>query len=447
MSTRARLITAAFCVLIATGSAWAQPLGTFRWQQQPYCNVLTLNVIGEGGNYTLDGTDDLCGATQKASVTGIAYLNPDGRIGFGLTLVTPPAGAPLHINATITLASLGGTWNDSDGNTGNFVFTPGAGTGGSARPASLPANRYLTSAANGNVGVGVTPQSRFHVNGTSWFQGDNTPLPASAGKGIAIGYADSISTGYIFGFDYGTFTPTTLALNSPGGKVGIGTLIPCATLHVIVGSRLDCNPAALTVENDSAFGITVRSTASAITATSTNGTIFEGRNSIFAGGTKFVVTNSGNVLADGTYSGPADFAEMMAVSGSKEDYEPGDVLAIDSEGKLTRTTTPYASNLAGVYSTKPGFVGDTEITERGVSGFDIRPTIDRVPLALLGIVPTKVSAENGAISPGDLLTTSGTPGHAMKCADKFQCFGATLGKALERLAFGNGVIKVLVTLR
>lgn len=136
MSTRVtlgRFVMAVFGVLMFTGSAWAQPLGTFRWQQQPYCNVLTLNVIGEGGNYTLDGTDDLCGAPQKASVTGIAHLNPDGSIGFGLTSVAPDAAA-VHLNATINMASLSGTWTDSAGKAGSFVFTPGAGVPGSARP-------------------------------------------------------------------------------------------------------------------------------------------------------------------------------------------------------------------------------------------------------------------------------------------------------------------------
>ncbi|HUE90098.1 MAG TPA: hypothetical protein VMO26_28790 [Vicinamibacterales bacterium] len=134
--TRARLLITAIGILMATGSAWAQPLGNFRWQQQPYCNILTLNVVGEGGNYTLDGSDDLCGASQKASVNGIAYQNPDGTIGFGLTIVGPPGGA-VHITATINLVTLGGTWSDSNGNTGLFVFTPGAGVPGSARPATF----------------------------------------------------------------------------------------------------------------------------------------------------------------------------------------------------------------------------------------------------------------------------------------------------------------------
>lgn len=136
MFSSTRVITAILGVLTLAGSAWAQPLGAFRWQQQPYCNVLTLNVIGEGGNYTLDGTDDLCGAGQKAGVSGTAYPNPDGTIGLSVTIVGPPGGAA-HLTATINLVTLGGTWFDSNGGTGSFTFTPGPGTGGSARPAML----------------------------------------------------------------------------------------------------------------------------------------------------------------------------------------------------------------------------------------------------------------------------------------------------------------------
>ncbi len=77
----------------------------------------------------------------------------------------------------------------------------------------------------GNVGIGATaPQSTFNVNGTSWFQGDSTPLPAAAGKGIAVGFGGE--QGYIYGFDYATFAPKNLLLQSPGGNVGIGTLSP-----------------------------------------------------------------------------------------------------------------------------------------------------------------------------------------------------------------------------
>lgn len=94
----------------------------------------------------------------------------------------------------------------------------------------------LYSIANAqNVGVGTTtPQSRFHVNGTSWFTGDNTPLPAAAGKGIAIG--QSGENGYLYSFDYSTFTPKNLLLQSPGGNVGIGTTSPSFTLDINAGT-------------------------------------------------------------------------------------------------------------------------------------------------------------------------------------------------------------------
>ena len=83
-------------------AASAQPLGSFRWQLQPYCNVITLAVVQQGGQYQLDGTDDQCGAAQAASVRGMAFQNLNGTIGFGLTIVTAPGGTPVHVDATIS---------------------------------------------------------------------------------------------------------------------------------------------------------------------------------------------------------------------------------------------------------------------------------------------------------------------------------------------------------
>ena len=66
---------------------------------------------------------------------------------------------------------------------------------------------------------------------------------------------------------------------------------------------------------------------------------------------------------------------------------------------------------------------------------------------MIGIVPCKVSAENGTIARGDLLVTSGTPGHAMKGTDRSRMTGAIVGKALEPLASGTGTILIAVTLQ
>lgn len=137
MTVRPLLTIALVLLCLAAGEtpAVGQSLGVFRWQMQPYCNVVQLTVTQNGGIYTLDGTDDQCGTGGQASATGIAFLNPGGGIGFGLTIVATPGGTPLHVDATISLAGLSGTWRDSAGRQGPFAFTTGAGSGGAARPA------------------------------------------------------------------------------------------------------------------------------------------------------------------------------------------------------------------------------------------------------------------------------------------------------------------------
>ncbi len=123
---------------IAPALASAQSLGAFRWQFQPYCNVVTLIVSQVGGVFALDGFDDQCGAGQRASVAGTAALNPDGSVGMGLAIVTAPGAAPLHVAVALSLATVSGTWRDSTGASGALVFDP-ASTGGAPRPAPVAA--------------------------------------------------------------------------------------------------------------------------------------------------------------------------------------------------------------------------------------------------------------------------------------------------------------------
>jgi hypothetical protein len=164
----------------------------------------------------------------------------------------------------------------------------------------------------------------------------------------------------------------------------------------------------------------------------------------FPGNLRFKVTTSGNVTADGTFTGGgADFAEMMATAQGVA-YEPGDLLVIGADGKPLPSSVPNAANLLGVYSSDPGFVG-------GVG--DDGDTRGKIPVAIAGIVPLKASVENGAILPGDLLTSSSVASHAMKASPvtingiTLYRPGTILGKSLEPLEEGRGVILVLVTLQ
>jgi hypothetical protein len=172
------------------------------------------------------------------------------------------------------------------------------------------------------------------------------------------------------------------------------------------------------------------------------------------------ITNTGIVLdsgsgasitfQDGTVQSTAyagvtcggDYAESVDVSGSRTSYEPGDVLVIgvNSGSDVAKSAEPYSTLVAGIYSTRPGTVGRRQIT-------DPKASKTEVPMAMMGIVPTKVSAENGPIKRGDLLVTSSTVAYAMKGTDRSRMLGAVIGKAMGNLDSGTGVIEVLVTLQ
>jgi hypothetical protein len=151
---------------------------------------------------------------------------------------------------------------------------------------------------------------------------------------------------------------------------------------------------------------------------------------------------------NGTFVAGSDFAEALPATGVKADYEPGDVLVLNKSrpGAVERSRRPYDTKVAGVYSSRPGVLGAEKNGRTRVDAEDI-------PVAITGIVPTKVTAENGPIETGDLLTTSSTPGRAMKAkprivdGDEVYRTGSILGKALDPLPKATGVIRVLVTLR
>lgn len=95
------------------------------------------------------------------------------------------------------------------------------------------------------------------------------------------------------------------------------------------------------------------------------------------------------------------------------------------------------TTVVGVHSTAPAFLGGQPV--------DGDPT-DHVPLAVVGVVPVKVSAEKGAIAPGDLLVSASVAGHAMR-AGADPAMGTVIGKALQPLAGGTGMITALIVLQ
>jgi hypothetical protein len=135
----------------------------------------------------------------------------------------------------------------------------------------------------------------------------------------------------------------------------------------------------------------------------------------------------------------ADCAEDFDIADA-DLVEPGTVMVLGEEGALDQSHHAYDKRVAGVISGagdyKPGIVLDKQQT----SG-------NRQPIALIGKVYCKVDAQFGAIEVGDLLTTSPTPGHAMKTSDPIKAFGAVIGKALRPLKEGQGLIPILIALQ
>lgn len=95
-----RIGTLAALVLAAPSAVLAQVFGTFPWQMQPYCNVVTLTLTNApAGGWVLDGNDDQCGATNRGSAVGVATFNGGGNVTLNFSIVTAPSGKPVHVSA------------------------------------------------------------------------------------------------------------------------------------------------------------------------------------------------------------------------------------------------------------------------------------------------------------------------------------------------------------
>jgi hypothetical protein len=188
--------------------------------------------------------------------------------------------------------------------------------------------------------------------------------------------------------------------------------------------------------------------------------------------------DTGNVCTDGAFfSGGADVAEYVDVN---EAVEPGDVVELDPHNPkhYRKARTPYSSLVVGVISSNPGLVLGLKLSEQAapqpdlgrllakranpspsiaqigqgtlllsgvsISGVAMQSQGERPLLALIGRVPVRATTENGPIRVGDLLTSASKPGYAMRCESAEKCEGAIIGKALEPLEEGEGLILVLL---
>lgn len=141
-------------------------------------------------------------------------------------------------------------------------------------------------------------------------------------------------------------------------------------------------------------------------------------------------------------TGGSDIAEPFNID-ELNTIEAGMVVIIDPDnpGKLKISDKSYDRKVAGIVSGAGGVQPGMIMAQQGSIADG------STPVALSGRVYCLVDASDNPVESGDLLTTSNTPGHAMKVTDYNKAQGAIIGKAMSSLDNGKGLVLVLVSLQ
>jgi hypothetical protein len=372
-------------------------------------------------------------APGAITASGFASLGPNSYSGDQNIRISGPTIYALNAVNTDTTSFGGGIYTESASASGIGIkahaLAPTGGATGVYAVSESSTGYGVFSVANATTGLnyGVYGQSRSSL-GTG-VKGESV---SSSGTTYGV-YGQTAGANYSAGV-YGIASGTTASSIHYGvygraeGIYGIGVIGYAP--NVAVGGG---NPIGVVGRTDSSRGIAGHFTNSAAT-----GNILVLQNGT---GNVWRVDNSGSQWMNGTmHTGGADFAEAVEAIPSPQSYEPGDLLAIatSSDRMVELSSEPYSTRVIGVYATKPGVLASRHGLD--ASGKEI-------PVAMIGIVPAKASAENGPIQRGDLLVSAATPGCVMRATDRQRLVGAVVGKAMQPLESGVSVIEIAVTLQ
>jgi hypothetical protein len=295
-----------------------------------------------------------------------------------------------------------------------------------------------------NGGGPFTLDANGHMKFTGLFGGslNGAPLWVENTSASGVALVASVSS---------TNSTTALFANNGTGSLIAGTQNGVLKFHVDNGGRIrqvgnyggGVGGAPVYAENTASNGVAfwgkaVGSDATCVLEQNGTGSLLKAFQN---GQLKFEVQNSGRVVTPVLeITGGADLAEPFAMA-DVESARPGTVLVIDElePGQLRVSDRAYDTRVAGIVSGAGGVNPGITLRQE-----ELR---DGKNVALSGRVYALADATNGAIRPGDLLTTSDVPGHAMKVTDPLRGPGAVIGKAMSTLDGGRGLVLVLVSLQ
>lgn len=442
------------------------------------CNMKTIlllfffacSVMAKAQNIGIGTNTPTHGKLEVVSASGNTIVTRTSATGVGVALYNVSGAPSIGFNSMLS-----GGYNFLGAGYGSFFqYTPTDGklryysstANGAANAAMVSTTATLFSInPNGDFGIGsIDPQYQLDVNGRVrirhsgstagvWFnKSDNT-------EGAFLGqYNDNV----IGMWGPGTSSTWKFGFDLPNIRLGINTMTPLEGVHMVNRNiRLDdasSNKSIVFNPNGNAnagmislFDDTGSETVSIRGSDGTNQSgeiIFRKPGSVSTTlelDGDYASSGRSRIIVDEIQiKGGADFAEYFDVKNNLTEPEAGMLVSIDEleEGKMTISSMAYDKKVAGVISGANGIKAGMMMGHKGTVADG------KLPIAISGRVYVKAEAINGSIRPGDLLTTSATPGYAMKAKNYKKSTGAIIGKAMGTLDDGKtGFVLVLLNIQ
>ena len=450
------------------GSAGGDLTGTFpnpfvsKIQNIAVSNTVPVNgqVLKFNGTQWIPGTDNTgaftlpysSSATNAQNLMSLTNLGTGG----GLEGINSSTNAnAFGIIGRITSASPGASStglrgiNNGTGTNGTGIWGTHSGLGAGVYGNSQSGNGVHGFSVNGNGLFGTSTNytaGYFDISTVSNTSDALFSYTVGTGSGST---AISENGNGLWGITYSALAAGVLGYNTGGGEAIVGRNISGSSSAVV--GRNDGTYAGVQGIAGAANGIGVLAQANVDGTLNSNALVAEiigtgnGNTAVFkANGSNVArIDKTGKGFFNGgTQNSGADIAEAFDVTGNLKEYEAGDVLVIstDKDRAVEKSNQPYSTLVAGVYATKPGVL----LTDENMDS----ELLNKVPMGVIGVIPTKVCLEGGAIKRGDLIVTSSIPGVAMKADPDKVKIGQVIGKALQDYTeTGIGKINILVSIK